>query len=99
MTRAQLHENIEKFLDAKYQGRAWFKGGGYSYLFRTDMPFRQQASDGSVFHDTWENVIEKFCDRGIWEDFIDTDPEYWSDFFRASVKGQDDHEFQNLRGY
>ncbi len=97
--RAEVLRDLTQYLQEKHGGRAWFNGGSYSYLLDTAKPTEVTTSDdGAIQCGDLLEIIEGWADRGICDDFVACWPEDWAEFFRADVRGQEDHELRNLRG-
>ena len=111
---AQLEQEMMDFLNEKFGGKAWFKGGSYAYLVDADNPTQLKASDGSVIkvQGSVIDTLEKYVDRDVMDDFANTDPLDWHEFFRpvkntipnardgAPMYGSEQgrHELANLQG-
>jgi hypothetical protein len=90
------------YVKKNYGGKAWFKGGSYAYLIDTSKPKELRASDGAVIKvKDILTGLEDYCDKYRVEDFINSDPDNWGDYFRpykANRNDQADHETKNLMG-
>jgi hypothetical protein len=97
MTDKELNAEITAFLNKYFQGKAWFNGGSYSYLFDTKHPRTIRTSDGGKLPaKNFVDAIKGWADRGIYEDFSDCDGAHWKEFFRSAIRNQEDHELRNL---
>lgn len=112
-SEADLAQEILNFVQEKFGGKAWFKGGSYAYKLDATEPNLMIASDGSeVTVDNVAKGLDDYCDRGVFDDFVHSDPSYWPEFFRpvqnkipmardgAPAYGgeQERHELGNMRG-
>ena len=108
-----LSAAILAYVQEEHGGQAWFKGGSYAYKIDSSKPNVMVASDGSVVK--VENIakgLADYCDRYTINDFIDTAPVYWDEYFRpvkdpnrlakdgAPMHGSDqaEHEYNNMMG-
>ena len=94
-----IDRKIATYLRARWNGQAWFNAGSYSYLFKRLDPTTVMTSDGGQIDCTsWSFCIDEFSDHVRTEDLVDMDYDEWDAYFRADIKGQEDHELRNLRG-
>jgi hypothetical protein len=96
----QLENELVDYLRNRWSGRAWFNGGSYSYLFDLSKgPGNITTSDDGVLEcKRFVDAIEGYADEGIFQDFSETDEDFWGEFFRLAVTDQEDHELKNMRG-
>lgn len=94
---------VLSYVQDKFGGQAWFKGGSYAYKVNVTKPNQIVASDGSVVKVA--NVakgLEDYCDQGYFKAFVDSDPEYYNEYFRpvkqTKYSDQEDHEVANMHG-
>ena len=97
-----VNDELTYMLKSKFGGKAWFKGGDYSYLVNLKRPRMIYASDGSPIRvKSWAHGLKDHVDKWAWEELIDCDPSYWAQHcFRpySKIRGQEDHETANLLG-
>lgn len=103
---AEFNNDIIKTLKMYFKGKAWFKGGSYSYLMDVRKPNIMMASDGGkIGIKSFAQGIKDYADSGIYGDMFDDheyflDPANLKEYFRPfhAVRGQEDHELANMRG-
>ena len=101
----EISKSIAEFLIKHFNGKAWFKGGSYSYLLDARKPNMMYSSDGGKIKvKNFADGILKYSDSGIGSELIDNwdyyDPEDIKDYFRSAnaVRDQESHELANLKG-
>ena len=103
---AEFNNDLVKTLKMYFKGKAWFKGGSYSYLMDVRKPNIMMSSDGGTIKiKSFAHGIKDYADSGIYDDMFGDnnhflDPEFLKEYFRPfkAVRGQEDHELANMRG-
>ena len=102
---AFMNKIIIKTLKTRFKGKAWFKGGSYSYLLDASKPNMMQASDGAPIRvKNFVNGLEDYCDAGVVADLFDAglwlDPDTVAEYLRPykAIRDQESHELANMRG-